>query len=246
MLDGTDLAQVSAGVTGRAIGFVPGDARLFTGSVLDNLLYGLRHRRVGEEQTKDVGLGVVGEDWLDLAPLEVRDRKGLVGVALEAVRLVGLEGDLFAFGLRSRVDTARHPEITERILATRRVVAERFAGEGQETAVEFFDPDRFSAYASIGENILFGHSSHAGLALEQLVQHRHFRAVISEAELDGPLVELGATLARDMVEIFKDIAADNELFARFSLVTASELPEYAQLVARVGQSTARPGDGGRP
>jgi putative ABC transport system ATP-binding protein len=39
-----------------------------------------------------------------------------------------------------------------------------------------------------------------------------------------------------MVEIFKDIAADNELFARFSLVTASELPEYAQLVARVGQS----------
>ena len=41
-----------------------------------------------------------------------------------------------------------------------------------------------------------------------------------------------------MVEIFKDISADNELFARFSLLTASELPEYAQVVARVGRGDA--------
>ena len=38
-----------------------------------------------------------------------------------------------------------------------------------------------------------------------------------------------------MVEIFKDISADNELFARFSLVTAGELPEYEQVVARAGR-----------
>jgi putative ABC transport system ATP-binding protein len=235
LLDGTDLAQVPPGVAGRAIGFVPGDARLFTGSVLDNLLYGLRHRRDGHEEAKDAAFGVAGEEWLDLSPLEVKDWKGLVGAALETVRLVGLEGDLFAFGLRSRVDTARHPEIAERVLATRRIVADRFAGEGQDTAVEFFDPDRFSGYASIGENILFGHSADPGLALEQLVLHPHFRAVIAEVELEEPLVELGAALARDMVEIFKDIAADNELFARFSLVTASELPEYEQVVARMGR-----------
>ena len=235
LLDGADFAQIPPGVAGRAIGFVPGDARLFTGSVLDNLLYGLRHRRAGEQLPKDASFGVAGEEWLDLSPLDVRDRKGLVAVALEAVRFVGLEHDLFAFGLRSPIDAARHPEIAERILATRRIVADRFAGEGRETAVEFFDPDRFSAYASIGENVLFGQSSDAGLALEHLVLHPHFRAVIAEVDLEGPLGELGAAVARDMVEIFKDIAADNELFARFSLVTASELPEYAQLVARVGQ-----------
>jgi ABC-type multidrug transport system fused ATPase/permease subunit len=236
LLDGADLAQWSPSVAGRAIGFVPADARLFTGSVLDNLLYGLRHRRA-HEPAPDAELGLGGEEWLDLSPLEVTDRAGLIGVALEAVRLVGLEDDLFAFGLRSRIDPARRPEVAERILATRRLVAARFAGEGQETAVEFFDPDRFSAYASIGENILFGHSSHVGLALEQLAVHSHFRAVVAEVELEGPLLELGAGVARDMVEIFKDIAADNELFARFSLVTAGELPEYAQVVARVARGT---------
>ncbi len=234
LLDGTDLAQFPPGVAGRAIGFVPADARLFTGSVLDNLFYGLRHRRAeGPESRAELGLG--SEDWLDLSPLEVSDRTGLVAVALEAVRLVGLEDDLFAFGLRSRVDPTRYPDVAARILATRRLVAERFAREQQETAVEFFDRDRFSSYASIGENILFGHSAHAALALEQLPQHPHFRAVLAAVELEGSLVELGVDVARDMVEIFKDIAADNELFARFSLLTASELPEYAQVVARVGR-----------
>jgi putative ABC transport system ATP-binding protein len=234
-LDGGDLAQVPAGVAGRAIGFVPNDARLFTGSILDNLLYGLRHRR-GQELARDLELGLTGEDWLDLSPLEVLDRAGLVGTVLDAVRLVGFEDDLFAFGLRTRVDPDRRPDVAERILATRGLVAERFAGEGQETAVEFFDRDRFSNYASIGENILFGHSRHAALALDQLAEHPHFQAVIAEVELGGALVELGADVARDMVEIFKDIAGDNELFARFSLVTASELPEYAQLVARIGRT----------
>jgi putative ABC transport system ATP-binding protein len=236
LLDGADLAQLPPGQAGRAIGFVPADARLFTGSVLDNLLYGLRHRRA-EERARDTELGLGGEDWLDLAPIEVSDRTGLVAVALEAVRLVGLEDDLFAFGLRSRVDPTRHRDVAERIVATRRLVAARFASEGQETTVEFFDRDRFSSYASIGENILFGHSSHAGLALEELPHHPHFRAVVTEVELEGALVELGADVARDMVEIFKDIAADNELFARFSLLTASELPEYGQVVARMGRST---------
>jgi ABC-type multidrug transport system fused ATPase/permease subunit len=232
LLDGHDLAQLPPALAGRAIGFVPSDARLFTGSVLDNLLYGLRHRRAAE---RDGELGLSGEDWLDLGPLEVSDRAGVIAAALDAVRLVGLEDDLFAFGLRVRLDPKRHPEIAERVLATRRLLTARFAGEQQETAVEFFDPDRFSSYASIGENIVFGHSSDAALAVDELAQHPHFRAVIAEVDLEGSLTELGADLARDMVEIFKDIAADNELFARFSLLTASELPEYAQIVARLGR-----------
>ena len=234
LLDGSDLAQLRTGLAGRGIGFVPADARLFTGTVLDNLLYGLRHRRDGKT-AREAEFGLGNEDWLDLKPLEVSDRTGLIAVALETVRLVGLEDDLFAFGLRARVDPARHPEVAERVLATRRLLAARFAGEHQETAVEFFDRARFSSYASVGENILFGHSPHASLALEHLAQHPHFRTVVAEVGLDGALVDLGADVARDMVEIFKDISADNELFARFSLLTATELPEYAQVVARVGR-----------
>src|SRR5262249_10439469 len=39
-LDGVDLAQLPPSRAGRGIGFVASDARLFTGSILENLLYG--------------------------------------------------------------------------------------------------------------------------------------------------------------------------------------------------------------
>jgi putative ABC transport system ATP-binding protein len=154
------------------------------------------------------------------------------------VRLVGLDDDLFGFGLRSTVDAGVRPDIAERILGARRLVAERFEREGGEAAVEFFDRERFAHYASIGENILFGHSPLSELALDRLAASPHFRQVVAEADLRGDLLRLGLEIAREMVEIFRDISPDNELFANFSLVTAVELPEYARLVSRLERGSA--------
>jgi ABC-type branched-subunit amino acid transport system ATPase component len=69
--------------------------------------------------------------------------------------------------------------------------------------------------------------------LDRLAGHDHFRTVIAEVGVQGLLLDLGADAAREMVEIFKDIPADHELFANFSLITAAELPEYTQLVSRL-------------
>jgi energy-coupling factor transporter ATP-binding protein EcfA2 len=177
-------------------------------------------------------------EWLDLSPLGVSDRVGLVRHVLEAARLVGLDEDLYGLGVRATVDPRRQPETAERLLQARRLVAERFVNEGGEAAVEFFDRDRFAEYASIGENILFGQSATPDLALEHLSRHAHFRRVIAEVGLQQPLLALGAEIAREMVEIFKDIPADHELFAEFSLITAAELPEYVLLVSRLERGGA--------
>jgi ABC-type branched-subunit amino acid transport system ATPase component len=233
LLDGIELSQVATGVAGRQIAYVGSEPRLFTGTLFDNVIYGLRH----QSSAPGTSPAATGE-WLDLAPLGVTDRAGLVAAVLDAMRLVEFDRDLFLLGLRSKIDPAKHPELAERLLVARRLVTERFAQESRETAVEFFDPDRFSAYASVGENILFGQSPARELALDELASHPHFRAVIAEVELEEPLIALGAEVAREMVEIFKDISADNELFANFSLIAAAELPEYAQLVSRLERMPA--------
>jgi ABC-type multidrug transport system fused ATPase/permease subunit len=241
LLDGQELAQIPAGVIGRQVAYVGSDARLFTGSLLDNVVYGLRHRG---------GTGAAGADqeWLDPTPLGVPDRAALVPAALETLRLVELDADLFSFGLRATVDPEARGELAGRLLEARRLVIERVAGESGEVAVEFFDPARFSRYASLGENVLFGHSPRPELALDRLADHPHFRAVVAAVGLEGSLVELGSQVAREMVEIFKDIGADNELFANYSLIAASELPDYVQLVSRLerGGGGAEPGRPGVP
>lgn len=238
LLDNTELAQVPSAVAGRQIAYVGSDARLFTGTVLDNLVYSLRHRPrgTGGERDGDSSDGPKSDepgDWLDLSLAGVSDRAGLVAAVLASARLVALDEDLFSFGLRVSIDPAKRPEIAERLLTARRLVMERFEREGGDAAVEFFDRDRFTAYASIGENILFGQSTDAGFAMDRLAEHDHFRRVIAEVGLQGSLLALGVDVAREMVEIFKDIPADHELFANFSLITASELPEYIRLLSRV-------------
>ncbi len=241
LLDSIELAQVPSAVAGRQIAYVGSDARLFTGTVFENLIYGLRHRPPGPAARagngKGAGPAAAPGDWLDLSPLDATDRAGLIAAVLEAARIVALDDELFSFGLRATIDPAKKPEIADHLLIARRLVMERFATEGGESAVEFFHRDRFAAYASIGENILFGHSTVAELGLDRLVEHEHFCRVIAEVDLQGSLLALGAELAREMVEIFKDIPADHELFANFSLIAANELPEYARLVSQLDRTT---------
>jgi putative ABC transport system ATP-binding protein len=247
LLDSIELAQLPSLVAGRQIAYVGSEPRLFTGTVFENLVYGLRHRPAGGNGAGQ-SLAPAGEEpteWLDFSPVGVADRAGLVASVLEATRLVGLDDDLFAFGLRTRIDPAQRPEIASRLLTARRLVAERFERAGGEPVVEFFDRDRFAAYASIGENILFGQSSLPALALDRLAENTHFRRVIAEVGLREDLLRLGAEIAREMVEIFRDIAPDNELFANFSLISAAELPEYTRLTSRLeraGPETLPPED----
>ena len=231
-LDGEELAQIGNAVIGRQLGYVGADGRLFTSTVFENVIYGLRHR------SRD-GLGLPageGGDWLDLGAIAVTDRAGLVSAVLEACRLVGLDEDLFAFGLRATIDPQEKPAVAARLLVARRLVIERFHEEGGEPAVEFFDRARFAGYASIGENVLFGYSRVPELALDRLADHPHFQRVVAEVELEGPLLALGAGVAKDMVEIFKDIRPGDDLFANFSLIAEAELPGYTRLVGRLDRT----------
>ncbi len=238
LLDGQELHQVPTAVAGRQIAYVGSDVRLFAGTLLENLIYGLRHQPARATHPDGTGDGAVAgsaaaDDWLDLSPVGIADHSGLVAAVLEATRLVELDDDLFAFGLRATIDPARQPEIAERILVARRLVMERFQHEGGEAAVEFFDNARFATYASIGENIAFGSSGNPALAVDRLAGQSHFRRVIAEVGLETPLLALGATAAKEMVEIFKDISPDNELFANYSLITAAELPEFVPMASRL-------------
>ncbi|HYL81876.1 MAG TPA: ABC transporter transmembrane domain-containing protein, partial [Candidatus Acidoferrum sp.] len=142
LLDSTELDQIAPGVAGRQIAYVGSDPRLFTGTVLDNLVYGLRHRPGGTAEPRDggspagAGLDEPG-DWLDLSLAGVSDRAGLVAAVLASAHLVALDEDLFSFGLRASIDPGKQPEIADRLLTARRLVMERFEREGGEAAVEF-------------------------------------------------------------------------------------------------------------
>ena len=62
LLDRAELEAIPAAVAGRQIAYVAGEARLFTGTVFDNLVYGLRHGRGARDAGNGAGHGVPIED----------------------------------------------------------------------------------------------------------------------------------------------------------------------------------------
>jgi hypothetical protein len=140
----TDLNTLPLAVSGRRIGYVGPTSYLFSASLRDNLLLGLRHRP-GPTPDYDAAAAAVREraieearqsgnsdlditaDWVDYQQAGVADAAALETRIVEVLRLVELEEDVYLFGLRGRVDPERQPEIAQRIVEARRVLADRLS-----------------------------------------------------------------------------------------------------------------------
>src|SRR5947209_10713117 len=168
-----DLNNVPLAVSGRRIGYVGPLTYLFSASVRDNLLLGLRHRpnrepddgsagepsrsRAIEEARQSGNIDYdIAADWVDYRQAGVADAAGLELRILEVLRLVDLEEEVHLFGLRGRLDPDRQSGAARRVLEARRVLAERLEASDLAHLVERFDPERYNTNSPVSANLLFG------------------------------------------------------------------------------------------
>jgi ABC-type multidrug transport system fused ATPase/permease subunit len=249
-LGGIDLASLSFAASGRLIGYVGPTTHLFSASIRDNLLLGLRHRPGGagdsdeevraaereraiEEARRSGNCELdIAADWIDYAQAGVEDAAALELRLLEVVRTVGLDRDLYRFGLRSRLDPERHTDAAERLLEARRRFEQRLTAEGLVTLVERFDPEHYNASASIAANVLFGTPIGPTFANGALAENAYVRQVLDQAGLTEDLVRAGHRLAEMIVELFGELPPGHALLEEFELVGGDELAELERIVAR--------------
>ena len=249
---GTNLSGLPEAFTGRRIGYVGPLTYLFSASMRDNLYYGLKHRVVGEGNT-DVEHAREREsvmqeaaragnitrdvtaDWIDLESAGVTDADGLRVRAIEIMRLVDMEEDLYQMGLRATVDPRRQPALADSILAARAALRERLAGPELSVLVEPLDKARYNTNATLAENLLFGTAVDARLSDEALSANAYVLAVLEKVGLANEMLEIGRQVAETTVELFSDLAPGHEFFEQFSFIGSDDLPEYQDLVLRVAK-----------
>lgn len=249
-IGGADLATMPFAVSGRQIGYVGPTSYLFSASVRDNLLVGLRHRprevpdlgaaakaardRAIEEarQSGSTPFDIAG-DWLDYEQAGVGDGAGLETRILEVLRLVDLDEDAYQWGLRGRLDPNRQPEIAARIVDARRVLARRFADSGVAELVERFDPDRYNANSTIGANLLFGTPIGPVFDGDGLAHNLYVRSMLDAQGLRPDLIRIGVQLARTSIELFAGMRPEHQFFEEFSFLGAEDLPEFERIVTRL-------------
>ena len=250
LIGDTDLNSVPLAVSGRRIGYVGPITYLLSASVRDNLLLGLRHRpsrvlgdgsageqsraRELEEARKSGSIEYdIAADWIDYQQAGVADAAELELRMVEVLRLVDLEEDVHLFGLRGRLDPDRQPDTAQRLLEARRVLAERLEGSDLAHLVERFDPDRYNTNSPVSVNLLFGTPIGPAFEGDGLARSAYVQKVLDEVGLTHDLLEVGAGVARMMIELFAGLHPEHALFEEFSVISADDLPVFEGILKRM-------------
>ncbi|MBI1210237.1 MAG: ATP-binding cassette domain-containing protein [Alphaproteobacteria bacterium] len=246
-LGSVDLSQASDAFFGRRIAYAGPDGYFFPLTLRENLLYGLKYkpgalpkncdhaaidRYVAEARRAGNPDFLTDVDWLDYEALGARTPAEITDRIAEILDVVGLEYDVYQFGLQSRLDPKANPAAAERVVEARHALRARLQAENLSSLVESFDPGVYNRNASLAENLLFGASLDPELQASALPHLPHFRRVVAEEGLEGELVAMGLSIAETMIELFRDFPPDHPFFEEFSFIPAAELPAYQAIVKR--------------
>src|SRR4051794_28394967 len=142
---GHNIAHLPPSVTGRRMAYAGVDPILFPGSIRENLIYGLRHRpldRAVEKDSREAARRIaealrtgnpvenIDDRWIDYGLAGAKDEDELDRILVDLLRRVGLEDDIYRFGLSGRVDPEKHPDLAEKLVEARVRLRETFQASG--------------------------------------------------------------------------------------------------------------------
>ena len=194
LLDGHPLDDLSKEEIIRTIGYISQDPFIFTGTVNDNLLYACRAIADYPESSK-----TVSEPSLD-------DK-------IAALQQAGLFIDILRFGMNTFLDRKAHADLKETLLRVRQSFQENYGRELSEY-VEFYREDSYMYHSSVKENLIFGTALQDSFAFDKLSENEAFLNFLDTCNLQLPLLETGAELLQQTVDILGDVPREEIFFAQ--------------------------------
>ena len=238
--------ELPEAVTGRRLAYVGPAAFMFSTTVRDNLLYGVRHaplrasergpeeaareaRRLAEARATGNSTDDPDADWTDYAATG----DALVDRAFEVLSLVGLDRDIYELGLRGSTDP--DGDLAARFMEARAAFRARLDDPKIAALVETFDPDRYNDNATLGENLLFGTPVDPAFGMDRLAENPYVLALLESEDLVEIFLDAGQQVASTMVEIFADLPRGHPFFEQFSFISSDDLPEFQSVLVRSGR-----------
>ena len=248
-IDGNDLVRIPASVMGRRLAYAGVDPILFPGTIRDNLVYGLRFtpntvregmkgedaRRIAEALRTGNPIESISDRWIDYERIGARDEADLDRMLLDLLQRVGLQDDVYRFGLSGTIDPDQYPSLAERIVEARARLRESFQRSGMSDLVVPFDPEAYNDQATVAENLLFGVPTTRDLMGRNLAENPSFRQGLEKADILDDLTTMGLRIAETMTEIFRGVPPGHSLFEQFSFIGADELGLFDTLLRRQAQ-----------
>lgn len=246
---GRNISELPEAITGRRMAYVGPEVYLQPHSVAENLLYGLRHvpmdtvtrdtAEAAERKKRIAEAALAGNltldpdaEWTDFGSAGAANKDEVYDRIIEVLNVVGLAGDIYAFGLRGTIEPTEKPELANAIVRVRQALRSHIGSSQLSQLVAPFDSATYNQQATIGENLLFGTPVGSTFAVENLATNTYFLEVLNQTALYEPLLQMGQSIAATVVELFADLPPDHPFFEQVSFMSADDLPEFDAIVIR--------------
>lgn len=217
LLDGQGVAEMPKEKIVRSVGFISQDPFIFSGTINENLLYACS--AIGDYPDR----GIPGTD----ATLDDK---------IAVLQQTGIFVDTLRFGLNTILDHESRPDLEERFLKVRENFQRNFGNEFR-AHVEFFREDQYLYFSTVIENLVFGTIMN-GRGADSLEENQKFISFLDTNSLKAPLLETGAELLLQTVDILGPEAPDDDVFFEQTPITADEYGMYLEIAGQLQGSTA--------
>ncbi len=243
-----NVEDVPAAVIGRRVAYVGVETYLPQASVIDSVLYGLKHaplqpptedsdnipRTLEIAEARRAGNSILDIDanWIDFEAAGVKSAGELQHRVHKVLEVVELDQDIFDLGLRGTIDPEGAPELAESVMKARTELRERLLEAPLKDLVDPFDHEKYNHQATLGENLMFGTAVGDTFADANLASNAYMLGTLEKSELDGELFNMGRGIAETVAELFSDLPEDHPFFEQLSFMSSEEIPEYKKVLTR--------------
>lgn len=251
-LGGVSADDLPEAVTGRRLAYVGPAAYMFSTTVRDNLLYGVRHlpltdaeyddeagpaaqKWLAEAEIAGNSTDDVNANWIDYPAVGVDNDQALLIRMFDTLKLVALDGDIYQLGLRGSIDPTTQSDLAQQFLKARSEFHARLTDPQIAALVEGFDPEKYNENATLGENLLFGTPIGEGFNMDRLAENSYVLDLLEREGLIDILLDAGQQIASTMTELFADLPPGHPFFEQFSFISAEDLPEYQGVLTRINR-----------
>ena len=245
-MGGRALADCSMPQIGAAIAYVGAEPGIVSGTLRENLLYGLfrqspdladadgaeiaemlREARLTGNATADPH-----GDWVDYAAAGFDGPEALEDRLMALIDMTGLSPEVYSGALNARIDPARAVEWTGPIMEARA----RLRGDGADLSdmVEDWDPEGFNSNATILENLLFGLPNTARTTFADYLDDPGVIALIDEIGARPEMLAIGEAIAREFSELVDAVEGESSVLDSFQGYDRADILAAHEAVIAMG------------
>ena len=239
-----NIAEVSESILGREISYVDPQSYVFTGTVRENLLYGLKNRQLNKDESSLTSqqktlidnaiksgnpTDDVNGDWTNFDAVKLPEGTDFNSYLHSILVSTELVEDIYQLGLRSSVDPSKHSTLADNVKEVRYKLRDVIKQKEYRNLVELLREDQYNVNLSVAENLFFGVPLENDPDYRKLRENEIVARVLEQTGLTEIFFRAGLDTARTLSEIFSDVADGSPLFERFSFVDAEKLPALSKL-----------------